>query len=217
MLSSTATSLAMALLLCVAATAAAAAAPQPPIWGGGMQWSVTVNVTDATSAPYTPWTFKYEYNSLINASRLTHGAGQHDEMCTGQFTGAAAGAPCTVTHATDGWSYVAVGNECCKCSPDVGIVNPRWLSNPNARYLGQSTVDGRPVNGWVEAGVSAQDNTYYAAVADDRPVQFFEHKSGKLKTWDFDLDTYHSNAPASEALAPPADCQARCKSFICRI
>ena len=91
------------------------------------------------------------------------------------------------------------------------------MSNPNARYLGQSTVDGRPVNGWVEAGVSAQDNTYYAAVADDRPVQFFEHKSGKLKTWDFDLDTYHSNAPASEALAPPADCQARCKSFICRI
>ena len=79
-------------------------------------------------------------------------------------------------------------------------------------------VNGQSVNGWVEAGVSAQDNTYFAtADAAARPVQFFEHKKGKLKTWDFDLATYSDRPSAASLYAPPPGCQTRCKSFLCTI
>jgi hypothetical protein len=199
-----------------------ASATTHPVWGGALQWVVSVNVSDATSAG-PDFAFVYKYDALTNASRLEHGHGQHDEMCAGNFVlKQKKGEPCTVLHATDGWSYVLLPQQglCCKCSPDVGIVAPHWLDNAATKDLGAATVDGRQAHGWSLAGTSAPDNTYYAtADAAALPVQFFEHKKGVLKTWDFDLATYTTALPADwqAQSQPPAGCTSRCTAGICRI
>jgi hypothetical protein len=105
---------------------------------------------------------------------------------------------------------------CVSKNSDVGIVLPHWLE-ANSTYLGPSIVDGVEVDGWVKAGVSAKDNTYFAAKNDSLPVQFFEHKKGKLKTWDFDLTTYTPGQPKASLFEVPATCQSRCKAFICQL
>tara|TARA_B110001452_G_scaffold241967_1_gene224468 strand:+ start:1600 stop:2286 length:687 start_codon:yes stop_codon:yes gene_type:complete len=195
--------------------------PTPPIWGGALKWRCTVNVTDATSAG-PAYDFVYEYNSPANVSRYELSSGQHDEMCEGQFIGVASYQPCNITHATDGWSYVEIDGGCCQCSR-LGIVKSDWLehgANPPV-YLGRRVINGVNASGWQEAGISASDNTYFAAAGlsatPDAPVQFYEHKQVKLKTWDFDLRTYERSPTfAPGRFDPPAGCNTKCRGSICR-
>eukprot|EP00755_Sulcionema_specki_P013390 Sspe_Gene.53855::Locus_29744_Transcript_1_1_Confidence_1.000_Length_2085::g.53855::m.53855 len=181
-----------------------------PLWGGAKMYRVEVNMTDVSDAPQHPkWSFSYYYNANLRASRYEHHEGQYDEVCGSKRYGKA----CTVVMASDGWTYLASGGECCKCSKGfLGAVRSDWLAD-GGHYVGNTTVRGYAVQEWFKQGAS--DNHYYFTQPHDLPVRYMEHKNGKLKQWDFDLTTY-STAPLPDTLfQQPSGCTARCTDAAC--
>ena len=76
----------------------ASAGSSPPIWGGALQWSCVVNMTDPADSPSNPhWTFNYTYDATGpdgEVDRYDHGAGQADEAC--KVDSVPTGEPCQV-------------------------------------------------------------------------------------------------------------------------
>ena len=89
-----------------------------------------------------------------------------------------------------------------------------WLQNGGASYAGPTSVGDTAVDEFVKQGAS--DNHYYATRdAAQQPVRYMEHKNGKLKQWDFHLDTYKVGDPGQGHFAPPAGCNKRCLASFC--
>ena len=115
--------LAIVLGMVLSAHVSAAAFVPAPRWGGNnstLAWTALVNMTDQHTNPAQPnWQFKYWYDYSIPASRYDHGIGNSDEVCAGNGAAAgAAGAPCTVLNADDGFLYLqypVTGCVACHC------------------------------------------------------------------------------------------------------
>ena len=190
----------------------------PPLWGGGLVWTALNNsMTDPDEGSHAPWLFDYYYDARVKASRWEHGSGQHDWVCSqGSPSKTQQGEACTVLHATDGWLYISFGPWCCKCTDDpaMGFTEPDWLRKPQTRDMGAETVNGVRAERWfLDANFTSYDNNYWAtADAQQRPVRFLEHISGKAKVWDFSFapGAFVANVTHAALLAPPAECSAKC-------
>jgi len=206
-----------------------------PTWGGCASFSTQVNMTDIADAPTSPhWRFSYSYMT-DNANNATYSRYEHeshalDEVCRGILGAPRLGtAACVAVHSTnDNWLYISFPSAgfCCKCTRNVGAVRSDWLIDGGAKYTGRVAKDsnGAPfgsgiqqADGWLKMGAS--DNHYYATADEqERPVRYMEHKNGKLKQWDFVLDTFSCQnwtTPPAALFAPPSNCERRCVSAMC--
>lgn len=178
----------------------------PPTWGGNPRY--TVKVTILNDNPAVVWNFTYYYDWNLKAERYEHEAPQQDQMCLlPETTFEKGGIHCTVTFASDGWSYLAfpTQNFCCKCSNSFGAIRYDWLQK-NSNYEGLETVNGRLVTHWTIQGQYL--NHFYSTVDEQLPVRFFELKLGNPKSWDFDLNTY-TTEPFDPSLLGP-QCSTMC-------
>lgn len=158
-------------LVILATLVVLALAQTPPNWGGNPRYTVKVKMLN--DDPAVVWNFTYFYDWSLKSERYEHQAPQQDEMCMLPDTSFdKGGIPCTITFATDGWSYIAfpTKNFCCKCSKSFGAVRYDWLQT-NSSYQGIETVDGRSVTHWTKMGQYL--NHYYSTVDRQLPVRFF--------------------------------------------
>jgi hypothetical protein len=93
-------------------------------------------------------------------------------MCLLATTSFTQNDPCTVTFATDGWSYVEYPTKdfCCKCANSFGAIKYDWLAT-NSTFVGIETLGGVSVTHWTKSGASG--NNYYSTVDKQFPVRFF--------------------------------------------
>jgi hypothetical protein len=207
----------------VAVGAVDAEAPTFPSWGGAPEYQVGVNLTahDVVKTGVT-WPFLYFYSSTVgnakgtlgvNVSRYDHAQGQRDEVCDAIKKGS--DAPCTTIHAIDGYMYVDIEGECCKCGNKIKPVRSDWLQDGGAKYVGKATVRGLLADEYLKYGAS--DNHYYSLAGGTNPVRFMEHKNGMLKQWDFDLPSFRAGpiAGAKELFSAPNNCGNTCHSIMC--
>ncbi len=165
--------------------------------------------------PQVTWNFTYFYDWNLKAERYEHEAPEQDEMCMlPDTTFTKGGLPCTITFASDGWSYIAFPTKsfCCKCSKSFGAVRYDWLKE-NSTYVGIETVDGRSVTHWTKMGQYL--NHYYSTVDRQLPVRFFEIKKGNPKSWDFNLDTYSTGPIDPSKLGP--QCSTMCTGYCSKL
>lgn len=179
-------------------------APSPPFWGGNPKY--TVNITLMNDNPKVTWNFTYYYDSTLKAERYEHQAPQTDEMCWLAGT-AFKNDTCTITFATDGWSYIEypTHNFCCKCENSFGYISYDWIQ-ANSTYVGVETVNKVATQHWTKMG--AYLNNYYVTVDKQLPVRFFEIKKGNPKSWDFDLNSYSTGPINPDKFKAP--CTKRC-------
>lgn len=78
---------------------------------------------------------------------------------------------CTVTFATDGWSYIEYPQHkwCCKCENSFGAIRSDWLKD-NSTYKGVDIVNNVSVTHWIKTGKSL--NNYYSTINGALPVKF---------------------------------------------
>jgi len=181
-----------------------------PIWGGAESYSVMVNMTDVSDSPQHPqWQFMYYYDASRRESRYDHLGAQYDEVCKSGH--APQGSPCTVLfadspHRTWTWNTADPSDCCYLFFSGGGAVRSDWLAEGGS-FVNYTTVRGYNVSQWLKQGAS--DNHYYS-LADGRPVRYMEHKNGKLKQWDFLLDTYKPGAVDPAVFSPPSSCKRSC-------
>jgi len=176
-------------------------------------FAVTVNMTN-NPTNFTHWVFDYYYMSDtetgITASRYEHHAPQTDEMCQNlPYNGSH---DCTVVFATDGWSYLSFPTEdyCCKCENTFGAVKADWMTT-NSTYAGLSTVNGVECQQWTKQG-QFLNHLFSANDANQTTVRFYETVRGRLKQWDFLLDTYTPTFDRN-LLAAPDGCTTLCNNW----
>jgi len=185
----------------------------PPIWGGALQWSSTVHMTNPADSKTNPtWTFDYFYDAVLGAELYKHYKGQGDEVCK-KMKGSK-NVECWVLNAADGNTYVTGVEEktCCKYPMHLGMILPDWLQNSNATYAGSQEFDwdGDSVEAdeWVCDG--QYTNHYVDTAEGERPVRFYEHKGEDLKQWDFVEDSYIQGKPEEGLFEVPEGCKRLC-------